>query len=369
MTDQQTYFQRKSFIVKIAYIAIILGLIGIVLKYIVPVIMPFLIALFITWLSMPIVRWLVKVTPLKNRQVWGITVIIALFTALGSVFTWLIFKSIGWLGKLIQSVPSIYYDNVLPALRKIQTFSEEWFHRFSPELTDQYRTVFNDALRAITNGIVSLSGDLATYITHLSLSLPNFFITVSFAVLASLFIAWDYDKITHFLKQQIPAHYLRMGRTAGDSFKSSIQDYVKAYVLIAFITFIELSIGFTVIGMDNSIAVAAGIAIFDMIPVFGTGGIMIPWVLIEVINGDFKLAIQLGVIYGIVTIVRNFMEPKIVGQKLGLNSVLALFVMYVGLKTFGFLGMIAAPILTVMLINFHDKEGLNWWKTSKQSES
>lgn len=89
---------------------------------------------------------------------------------------------------------------------------------------------------------------------------------------------------------------------------------------------------------------------------------MVPWVFIELINGDFTLAIQLAVIYGIVTLVRNVIEPKIVGKKLGLNSVLALFVMFVGLKLFGFLGMILAPILTVMVKNFHDKEGLQWWK-------
>ena len=362
MSQEEQYVKQKSFIVKIAYFATILALIFIVFKYIVPVIFPFLIALIIVWMSMPIVRWLVKKTPLKNKQIWGITVIFAIFVALGSIFTWLLFKAISWLGHLIQSVPGIYYDTVLPALKKLQTFSESWFERFSPDLLDQYRSVLNDAVRAITNGIVSLSGDLAGWITQLSLSLPNFFITVSFAILASMFIAWDYDEITGFMKRQLSDNTLRMFYTATDSFKSSIKDYVKAYVLIAFITFIELSIGFTVIGMDNAIGVAAGIAIFDMIPVFGTGGIMVPWVFIELINGDFTLAIQLAVIYGIVTLVRNVIEPKIVGKKLGLNSVLALFVMFVGLKLFGFLGMILAPILTVMVKNFHDKEGLQWWK-------
>ena len=362
MLQEEQYEKQKSFIVKIAYLATVLALIYIVFKYIIPVILPFLIALIIVWMSMPIVRWLVDKTPLKNKQVWGITVIFAIFVALGSVFTWLLFKAIGWLGRLIQSVPSIYYDTVLPALKKLQTFSESWFERFSPDLLDQYRSVLNDALRAITNGIVSLSGDLAGWITQVSLSLPNFFITVSFAILASMFIAWDYDEITGFMKRQLSDNTLRMFHTATDSFKSSIKDYVKAYVLIAFITFIELSIGFTVIGMDNAIGVAAGIAIFDMIPVFGTGGIMVPWILIELINADFTLAIQLAVIYGIVTLVRNVIEPKIVGKKLGLNSVLALFVMFVGLKLFGFLGMILAPILTVMMKNFHDKEGLSWWK-------
>ncbi|HEY4567553.1 sporulation integral membrane protein YtvI [Planococcaceae bacterium Storch 2/2-2] len=360
--ERSSYEKERLFLIKTAYVATILLLIWMVFHYVVPVIMPFLIAFVIAWMCMPLVQWLANKTKLKNRKIWGITVIFLLYVSLGSFATWLIFKVTGWIGTIVKKIPDFYYDSVLPALKNALSWSEKWFETFSPELLGQYRSVINDVIKSITNGILSLSGEMASMITSFSLALPNFFITVSFAILASMFIAWDFERITQFFKRQLSDRTLSMMETAKVSFQTSIKDYVKAYVVIALITFTELSIGFYVIGLPNPIGVAAGIAIFDMIPVFGTGGIMVPWVLIELLNGDFTLAIQLLVIYGIVTLVRNVIEPKIVGQKLGLNSVLALFVMYVGLKLFGFLGMIAAPILTVMLKNFHDKENLNWWK-------
>lgn len=362
MEKKSSIDQQKEWIIRIVFIAMILALIILFFKYVFPVVLPFVIAFVIAAVCMPIVRWLANKTHLHNRRVWGLGVILSLYTLLGSVVTWLIFKSLGWIGEGIKHLPRIYYDSVLPALERVKTFSEGLFERVSPELAGQYKNVLDDVLKAITNWTISLSGDLASYITTFSLSLPSFFITVSFALLASVFIIWDFDSILAFFKKQMSPKTVTMIQKVTHSFTKSIKDYVKAYLLIASITFVELAIGFLVIGLPNAVGVALGIAVFDMIPVFGTGGIMVPWVIIAFLNGNVTLGIQLAVIYGIVTLVRNVMEPKIVGSKLGLNTVVALFVMYVGLKVFGFLGMIFAPIVTVMVINFKEKEQMNWWK-------
>ncbi|MBF4500302.1 sporulation integral membrane protein YtvI [Savagea sp. SN6] len=354
--------KQRTFIIRVAYIAIILTLIVLFFKYVFPVIMPFVIAFLIAAVCMPIVRWLTKRTPLHNVRVWALIVIFALYTLIGSLITWLVFKSLGWIGDAVKQAPHLYYDSILPALEKVKEWSEAIFARISPELSSQYRSMLNDVLKSITNAIISWSGDLAGIITSFSLSLPSFFITVSFALLASIFIIWDFDQLKQFFLAQLQPKTITFLSKVKNSFGKSVFDYIKAYMIIASITFVELAIGFLIIGLPNAIGIAAGIAIFDMIPVFGTGGIMVPWIIIAFLNGNITLGIQLAVIYGVVTLVRNVMEPKVVGTKLGLNTVLALFVMYVGLKVFGFIGMIFAPIVTVMVINFNKTENMNWWK-------
>ena len=130
-------------------------------------------------------------------------------------------------------------------------------------------------------------------------------------------------------------------------FVGTILRYLRAYLILMIITFVELSIGFGVIGIGNPIGVAAIIALCDALPVLGTGGIVIPWILLELLKGNYQLVISLTVVFIIVTLVRNIIEPRIVGSQLGLHPVATITAMYLGLRTAGFPGMIAAPLLVM----------------------
>ena len=120
-----------------------------------------------------------------------------------------------------------------------------------------------------------------------------------------------------------------------------------------FITMSELTIGFLVIGVSNPIGLAAGIALFDALPVFGTGTIMIPWAIFELINGNYSLAAGLFVVYLIIDIMRNILEPKIIGTQFELNPIVALLTVYVGYQLFGIIGMVALLITVYILLTFH----------------
>ena len=114
---------------------------------------------------------------------------------------------------------------------------------------------------------------------------------------------------------------------------------IRSYAIIMSITFVELSIGFTIIGLEYALPIAFGIAIFDILPFWETGGIMLPWAVITAIRGDIPLALSLLAVYVVVTIIRNIIEPKIVGAQLGLHPVVTLVSMFVGTQLFGVLGL------------------------------
>ena len=110
------------------------------------------------------------------------------------------------------------------------------------------------------------------------------------------------------------------------------------------LTFAELSILFSLFGIESAVLKAALIALLDILPILGTGGIMIPWAVPSLVLGYTKLGLELLLIYGIVTVIRNYVEPKIVGTQLGLHPIITLVSMFIGLRLFGFWGLFGLPV-------------------------
>ena len=129
---------------------------------------------------------------------------------------------------------------------------------------------------------------------------------------------------------------------------------VRSYALIMSITFVELSILLTFIGIEHSVIVAFCTAIFDILPVLGTGGIMVPWAVLTAISGNWILGLKLFIVYIIVTVVRNIIEPKIVGGQLGLHPVVTLCSMFVGVQLLGAIGLFGFPIGLSLLRYLND---------------
>lgn len=135
-----------------------------------------------------------------------------------------------------------------------------------------------------------------------------------------------------------------------------------AYMKLMLLTFIELTIGLSLLKIDNAIIIAFLIALFDLLPVFGTGGIMIPWIIYVFFVKQTKLAVGLLIVYLIITLIRNVVEPKIVGKQLGMHPLLMLLCMYLGARLFGFLGIFLMPMLLIIVINLNDNGLIHLYK-------
>lgn len=133
--------------------------------------------------------------------------------------------------------------------------------------------------------------------------------------------------------------------------KNTIGKYVKSYSLIFFITFFELAIGFSLLRVQNAMLLGLLVAIFDILPILGTGGVLIPWALISAVLGDKAFALGVFTLYIIIIVVRNIIEPRIVGKQIGLHPLVTLVCMFVGLKFFGVIGLFGFPIALSVLVN------------------
>lgn len=201
---------------------------------------------------------------------------------------------------------------------------------------------------------------------------PSFLISFLICIITTCFMTADYEVITEFINAQLSPQRRENYQRAKTLLKSSLGKMGKAYMLIMLVTFTEMLIGLSVLkllGIFNSgyiVIISVVTAIVDIIPVLGTGTVLIPWAVVCFIMGNYPMAIGLGVLYGVITVIRQIVEPKLVAGQLGLPPFLTISAMYIGLKTMGVLGMFIAPVTIIMLKLLNDEGIIHLWKSPHQ---
>ena len=143
----------------------------------------------------------------------------------------------------------------------------------------------------------------------------------------------------------------------------------KAYFTLMTLTFIELSLALLILNIDYAVTLALIISVIDLMPVLGVGTALIPWAVVELIIGNYALGIGLLISYVIILIVRQIVEPRIVGKHIGLHPLITLISMYAGLKIFGAVGLFLLPMLVMFLKYLQDLGTLQLWKPVLKNEN
>ena len=195
--------------------------------------------------------------------------------------------------------------------------------------------------------VVQLS---TSVVTGLVSNVPSFVVKVIISIVATYFFALDYDNIRRAVTSRMSESVYEKSSAAFRSLRSTIGQYARAYSLILLITFAELTVGLLCAGVKHFVLIALGIAIFDILPILGSSMIMLPWSIITLLRGNYQQGIILFIVYLVVVIARQFIEPKIVGDRVGMHPLVTLVTMYVGLKLFGGVGMLALPVACAVLM-------------------
>lgn len=201
---------------------------------------------------------------------------------------------------------------------------------------------------------------------------PSFLIAFLVCVITTCFMTADYDVITDFINAQLSEKRREDFKRAKALLKSSLGKMGKAYLLIMLVTFSEMLIGLSILkllGIFNSsyiVIISVATAVVDIIPVLGTGTVLIPWAIVCLIMGNYPMAIGLGILYGVITVIRQVVEPKLVAGQLGLPPFVTISAIYIGLKTMGVLGMFIAPVMIIMVKLLNDEGIIHLWKISEK---
>ena len=180
-------------------------------------------------------------------------------------------------------------------------------------------------------------------------------IKLIFTIVSSFFFTIDYYKISDFLIEQFSGERKKIVLNLKDNVLGTLGKFIRAYAAIISITFLELSFGFFILGIPNAFLFGALIAFIDILPILGTGAVLLPWSIISFILGNAKLGFGMLILYIIITAVRQTIEPKIVGQQIGLHPIITLILMFVGAQLMGVLGLLLLPVIATIIKKFNDE--------------
>ena len=205
------------------------------------------------------------------------------------------------------------------------------------------------------SGVLKYAGSFVT-------SLPSALVFVIVTIVATYFMSTAFPIIKTFILKQCKPKTKDIILDIKFHFFNTVIKYLKSYFVLMMITFAELSVFFLIFGYKSAITLAFFISIVDILPILGVGTILIPWSIIELILGNPIQALIIIGIYLVITIVRQILEPKIIGDHVGLLPIVTLFCIYIGLQLFGVLGMFLLPITVIILKNLQDNNKVRIWK-------
>ena len=347
--------KRRQFIINFLYFAIILGIVILLARYALGVLMPFLIALLISLLLKPAVAFLHDRVKLP-RGLTGVVLVVLFYALVGLLLIVIGVQLFAAAKSFFLRLPSIYTSIIVPwlsdAFASIQTFAE----RLDPEAAAAYNVVASNVTTTLGDTIVSISKQVVSWVTSSTLKAPGLLLDVLIMVISTIFLTVDFPKIQAFVMRQFSDRWRALLHNARVQLGRTLWSYLRSYAMILTITFLEIFIGLSIIGVDNAAGIAIAIAVFDILPVVGSGLILLPWTVFTLISGNIATGIGLGILYVVVIVVRQIIEPKIVGDRVGLHPIVTLLSMVLGTYLFGGIGLLGLPI-TVALLHALNKEG------------
>lgn len=333
---------RKFFAVLIAAVLLWVGF-----RWLLPVVMPFLLAALLALAAEPLVRFFHKKTKLPRAVAAGIGVTMTL-VLLALILMVLVALAIKELNSLASVVPDLE-DTAVQGISLL----EQWLlglvqrapQSISPILTHSVEGIFSDSTAFLDKVSTRLLG-LASGVVS---KLPDGALGLFTWLLASFMISARLPGIREWIKKKLPSSWHEKAMPMLKKMKASVLGWIKAQSKLMGVTALVLTAGFFILQVPYAPVWAVLIALIDALPVLGTGMVLVPWSIVCFLQGDSARGIGLLGIYAVAALLRSVLEPRLVGKQLGLDPLITLLAIYAGYRLFGFGGMILAPLLAVIL--------------------
>ena len=353
------YMKSSTKYLKILFNYIFAILIAIVFIFAVPwaieYFWPFVIAAIIAAIANPLVRFLEKKMKIRRKAGSVVVIVLTLAAVLAACY--------GIMYALVTEVVGFFTsapDMWAKTNGTIRNVTLEMSHRFAllPKGTQDFFSNLGESIYDALSSIGSSIGERAAESAGNGVkNAPLFIIGVIMCILASYLFVAQRDQIGKLLASVIPSHVRQRYVIVTDTMKSAVGGYFKAQLKIMVFVYIVLFIGFVVLGIKYAFLIALLTAVLDFLPFFGTGAIMWPWALYALIGKDYKFAIGMMVVWGLSQLVRQLIQPKFVGDSIGMPAIPTLILLYVGFRIKGALGLILAVPIGMIVYNLY-KAGL-----------
>lgn len=365
--------KRKSFIINFVYVVICVGLFYVFMKYCLGVLAPFIIAFVLAYALQRPIKWAKKKLRLRSHGIISfLLVLLVVLIVMGvlSVAVLVLFNE-------LKSFAN-YLTTQFSSIDEVVVTLENYLMGVVVRLPEGIRGTVGDYITETFDSIGEGQAELDLSILSAPLSgawsvvksLPSTILSIVVAVVSCFFMASDYDKVKElflgFFSESKRKSVIKTKRTA----TKAIAKLFKAYATIMAITFAEMFLGLFLLKLigvyDGSYLTIISFvtSIIDIIPVLGTGTVLIPWAVYNLIFGNFGMGIGLLVIYGVITVIRQIVEPKLVANQAGLPAIVTIMAMFLGVRLFGAFGIILLPFTVIILKLLYDEGVLFSKKTA-----
>ncbi len=338
------------FLRKIFSVAAVFGLLWLGLRYLLPILLPFLLAAGLALAAEPLVSFFTRKTRLPRAAATGIgvTMTLTLLALLVMTLAALLLRELGALAGIVPDLEDTAQQGM--------SLLEQWLlglvsrapGNIGPILTHSVEGLFSDSnalLDQVTTRLLSLASNILKGLPDSALGLFTW-------LLACFMISAKLPQLKAWVQAKLPPAWHQKTLPMLHRLKSSLLGWLKAQLKLIGITFFILTAGFFILQISYAPLWALLIALVDALPVLGTGMVLIPWSFVCFLQEDTARGIGLLGIYATAALLRSVLEPKLIGKQLGLDPLVTLAAMYTGFRLFGLGGMILSPLLAVFVFQF-----------------
>lgn len=324
--------------------------------------MPFVIGWIISQLASPVVRFFEEKLKVRRKGASVIVIVavlsavIVLVYAVGSI---LVREGIGFINELPMMLEGIRGEfvkvgtNLQGIYNRLPEDMQNTLYRIGTEMSGYFGGMMEDA------GTPTFEA-----VSNVAKQIPDIFLGTIMCILSAYFFVADKNYMSDAMQKYLPDSIRYQYNLIRRSFRKAVGGYFKAQLKIEFWIYLLLVLGLLTLHVPYALLVALGIAFMDLLPVFGTGTIMIPWAIVEILSKNYSMAVGLLIIWCVTQLVRQVIQPKIVGDSIGMDAIPTLFLLFIGYKAAGVIGMILAVPIGIIIVNLYE-EGV--FDTTKQS--
>lgn len=352
--QQEQLEQQSAAVIRMLYWGLLLLSLFWGVKLLLPVLLPFILAYGLALaLERPIGALSAGMRLPRGLAALLCVLLAAVFT--GGVLLLLGAGIAAGLRSLSGAAAHFLSEGLLPAASCCFEHLEHLAARIAPSAGTAVESGTEDLMGLLTDGAIHLSGGLLTALGTGLAALPSLLMKVFITLIAAVFMAGDFPRIRRFLEHLLPEGAGPFLQEAECFFGRTAPRCAGAYFLLFCLTFSELAAGFWLLHIPRTLASALLIALLDILPILGTGTVLLPWAVWAFWQGQGGLGAGLLLLYGGITLIRQFLEPRLLGKQIQIHPVLTFLGMLVGLRFFGFLGIFLLPLGLAFLRRLHER--------------
>jgi len=312
---------------------------------------PFVVGWIVSMIANPLVKFLESKVKLLRKHSSAIIIIIVIAAIMGVLY--LIFSVLfreakqlaGDLPNIVKQL-EIQLNNISVKIQDISNNMPQSVQQFIDNILENINENLTEFEPRIDLFTISGASNLAQ-------NIASFFLDLIITILSAYFFIVKRDEILALFKKFLPNSVVKGWNFIYNNFTKAVGGYFKAQFKIMIVLTVIMFIGFEILRVSYSILLALAIAFLDFLPVFGTGAVLWPWALIDMLSGNYFRAIGLVVIYLICQIVKQVLQPKMVGDSIGISPLSTLIFLYIGYKLKGVIGMIIGVPVGMVIVNLY----------------